>query len=84
MVKDNLHVPVLRDPSYDLIVDIPGGLQLDVKGKNKLDRDITNGFILKYTNRCGVVLFTPGYSIGWLSFVSLFFFLFFSFNLFYY
>ena len=46
MVKDNLHVPVLRDPSYDLIVDIPGGLQLDVKGKNQLGRDITNGFIL--------------------------------------
>ena len=84
MVKDNLHVPVLQDPSYDLIVDIPGGLQLDVKGKNQLGRDITNGFILKYTNCCDVVLFTPGYSIGRLNFVSLFLFLFFSFNLFYY
>ena len=84
MVKDNLHVPVLQDPSYDLIANIPGGLQVDVKGKNQLGRDITNGFILKYTNRCDVVLFTPGYSIGWLNFVSLFFFLYFSFNLFYY
>jgi len=59
------------DPSYDPIDDIPGGLQVDVKGKNKLGRDITNGFILKYTNRCDVVPFTPGDSIGWLNFTEL-------------
>lgn len=59
------------DPSYDPVADIPGGLQVDIKGKNSLGRDITNGFILKYTNRCDVVPFSVGDSIAWLNFTEI-------------
>jgi len=67
--------------SYDSIIngnslestpsqDIPGGLQIVLKGVNTDGMEVTNSFILTYTNRCDVVPFSEGDSIGWLTVVS--------------
>ena len=50
----------------------PGGLQIVFKGLNADGVAVTNSFILTYSNRCDVVPFFEGDSIGWAVIVSTF------------
>jgi len=51
--------------------DIPGGLQVLLKGKNANGIGISNSFILTYTNSCESVPFQIDDSIGWNVFVGI-------------
>lgn len=53
------------NPDEPSATEIPGGLQVLLKGENSKGISISNSFILTYTNRCDVVPFTTEDSIGW-------------------
>jgi hypothetical protein len=49
---------------------IPGGLQISISGINTDDELLRLDIIVQYTNRCGVLPFNVGSSLGWIVFVS--------------
>jgi hypothetical protein len=50
---------------------IPRGFQLSITGRNKIDENIVNTWLIVYNNDCGIfpILF-EGEHIGWTVFVS--------------
>jgi hypothetical protein len=49
----------------------PGGLQLNINGRNALDEFITNVWIITFNNECGLFpVISEGDQIGWTKFVS--------------
>jgi hypothetical protein len=49
----------------------PGGLQLNINGRNALDEFITNVWVIVFTNDCGIFpVISEGDQIGWTKFVS--------------
>lgn len=63
---------IIKDTPASTIADedLPGGLQIVLKGVNLAGNPITNSFILTYSNLCDVVPFFEGNSIGWVVIVS--------------
>jgi len=52
-------------------LEIPGGLQIELRGVNAADEIIANTFILTYSNRCDIEPFFVDESIGWSVFAGL-------------
>jgi hypothetical protein len=51
----------------------PGGLQLNINGRNALDEFITNVWVIFFNNECGLFsVIAEGDQIGWTKFVSFF------------
>ena len=49
---------------------IPGGLQMNIVGRNRVDQDISNVWIIVFTNECGIFpIFEIGDNIGWIKVV---------------
>lgn len=49
----------------------PGGLQLNIQGRNALDEFITNVWVIVFSNDCGLFpVIEEGDQIGWTTFVS--------------
>jgi hypothetical protein len=49
----------------------PGGLQLNINGRNALDEFITNVWVIFFNNECGLFsVIAEGDQIGWTKFVS--------------
>jgi hypothetical protein len=49
----------------------PGGLQLNINGRNALDEFITNVWVIFFNNECGLFrVIAEGDQIGWTQFVS--------------
>jgi hypothetical protein len=49
----------------------PGGLQLNINGRNALDEFITNVWVIFFNNECGLFpVISEGDQIGWTKFVS--------------
>jgi hypothetical protein len=49
----------------------PGGLQLNINGRNALGEFITNVWVIVFNNECGIFpVISEGDQIGWTKFVS--------------